>query len=189
VEHAIQHFIDNMQFSISCFPATTEALLRWENKASFDCWLSCDISVKKCQNRLMYVHRIAKAKGVTLFQDTVYLLLQQQKIWSMKSYTNHKVKFIVTNHSGIRKLTNRLVGVNDWEIGRLTAVWIQVCHQDWRNQAVLGFNGRILAYYVKGKGKEEYLHSAIYTMHRHKVLRYGSHSYFLQITPCNTPCL
>jgi len=29
----------------------------------------------------------------------------------------------------------------------------------------------------KGKGKEEYLRSAIYTMHSLKLLRYGSHSF------------
>jgi len=178
-----------MQFSISCFPATTEALLRWENKASFDCWLSCDISVKKCQNRLLYVHLIVSQRRNTFPGHSVptaaaaknlkheILHKSQSKIHRNKSQRNQK-----TNQ-------NRLVGVNDWEIGRLTAVWIQVCHQDWRNQAVCGFNGWILAYYVKGKGKIEYLHSAIHTMHRHKVLRHGSHSFFLQITPCNTPCL
>jgi len=65
----------------------------------------------------------------------------------MKSYTNHKVKFIVTNHNGNRKLTNRLVGVNDWEIGRLnssvntsvssrlkkwSSLWVQ-----WMNSSIL----------------------------------------------------
>jgi len=34
------------------------------------------------------------------------------------------------------------------------------------------------------KAKEEYLYSAIYTTHSLKVLRHGSHSFYLQITLC-----
>ena len=106
-----------MQFSISCFPATTEALLRWENKASFDCWLSCDISVKKCQNRLLYVHLIVSQRRNTFPGHSVptaaaaknlkheILHKSQSKIHRNKSQRNQK-----TNQQA-----RRCEWLRDWE--------------------------------------------------------------------------
>ena len=46
------------------------------------------------------------------------------------------------------------------------------------------FSGPVFWETFSCKGKEEYLYSAIYNTHSLKVLRHGSHQFYLQITPC-----